>query len=301
MIAVSQQLNFKPVSLEDAGWVIPYMESQGYQGCDSCFSTLCMWRGYYHNSMARSKEGWLFFRFNNKPPYLYLQPEGPDMLAQVELLLEHAHSQGHPLHLFGADEAAVQLMKQRFPGRFDYRASDEDADYLYYRRDLAELRGKAYAGKRNHITAFSRKYEWRFEPLTDANTPEFLAVAKAWLEERGGDDKSLAAEYEGLSEVLPHREALHVSGGLICVENKAVAITCGAPVRPDTFDVQIEKALSAYSEAYTVINRAFAAHLPEAYTWLNRENDLGLAGLRRAKLSYHPAKMLIKHLCTERM
>lgn len=300
MIAVSQQLTFRQVSLADAATMIPQMESQACQGCDRCFSTLFIWRSYYNNSMARSPEGWLFVRFDNTPPYLFLQPEGPEMIPQIERLLAHTRSEGYPLHLFGADEAAVERMKQHFPNRFEYRISEEDADYIYERRALAELKGKAYDGKRNHIATFSRQHDWRFEPLTDENLSDFLAVAEAWRAERDANDASLKAECDGLHEALTHRETLHMRGGLIRVGEQAVAITCGAPVRNDTFDVQIEKALSAYSGAYAVINREFAASLPEQYRWLNRENDLGIAGLRRAKLSYHPAKILTKYICTER-
>ena len=300
MIVGSQRLTFRPVAIADAAWALPKMEAENSQGCDRCFSTLCMWREYYHNSLAVSKEGWLFFRFDSEPPYLFLQPEGEESMRQIECLLAHAHSVGYPLRLFGADEEAVLQMKQHFPDRFEYVDLREDADYLYYRTDLAELKGKDYDGKRNHIAAFSRKYAWRFEPLTDENTADFLAVANAWRLEKDSWSEALLAEYNGLSEALLHRETLHMRGGLIRVGEQAVAITCGAPVRNDTFDIQIEKALAEYSGAYAVINREFAAHLPKQYVWLNRENDLGIPGLRRAKESYHPAKLLTKYLCIER-
>ena len=111
-------------------------------------------------------------------------------------------------------------------------------------------------------------------------------------------DKGLRTENCAIREVLRHREALSVRGGLIRADGRVAAFTFGSPINDKVFDIQVEKALPSFPGAYAVINQAFASTLT-AYPFLNRENDLDIEGLRKAKLSYHPAMVLEKYTCTQ--
>ena len=134
--------------------------------------------------------------------------------------------------------------------------------------------------------------------MTDRTIPEMLAMAEQWYAERPDAAGELAAEKAAVWEALRNHDKMDLSGGLIRIDEKVVAFTFGSPLNEDTFDVHVEKALSEYAGAYTVINQEFAKTL-SGYTYINRENDVGVEGLRKAKQSYRPAIWLEKYLCVE--
>ena len=123
-----------------------------------------------------------------------------------------------------------------------------------------------------------------------------VALSRAWCEEKGGCDHSLADEACAIRRVLREPDTFSLRGGMVRVEGRPVAFTLGSPISDSVFDIHVEKALSAFSGAYAVINREFAATLT-AYEFLNRENDMGIEGLRRAKRSYRPVEIVKKYYC----
>lgn len=301
MIATTQTLHFRELTPRDADWAVPYMEKTASQSCDACFATLYLWRHHYGNRIAQTTEGIPLFCFGRGENISYLQPEGEALPELVTLLREQAHRAGRPLSLYGGSKASMQQMEHCFPGVFEICELPADGDYLYRREDLADLSGRAYAAKRNHIASFSRRCDWSYESLGADNAADFQETARLWLQQREDASEELEAECRALTDVLAHREPLRVRGGLIRVAGQPVAVTLGAPINRDTFDIQIEKALPDYAEAYAVINREFVRHELTDFLWINRENDAGIEGLRRAKLSYHPAGIWKKYFCTERM
>ncbi len=300
MIAGSQQLTFEEITPEQAKYMVPLLEGKGKQSCESCFATIYMWRNRYGTKIARDADGNVYLRSNVETEESYLQPLGEPFEHKVKTLLSESKAKGVPLLLYGGDEEEVARLQERFPDRFDVWYDPADSDYIYRQTALSELAGKAYDGKRNHIRSFSRQFAWSYETLNDHNAADFLAVAEEWRLEKDANSEDLKAEYAAIQDAVTYRKLLHIRGGLLYVDGKAVSVTLGAPIRRDTFDIQIEKALAAYKGAYATINREFAARELGNYTWINRENDLGIEGLRRAKESYHPAYILKKYICKER-
>ncbi|MCL2884173.1 MAG: phosphatidylglycerol lysyltransferase domain-containing protein, partial [Oscillospiraceae bacterium] len=186
-------------------------------------------------------------------------------------------------------------------GNFEVTPLPDAFDYVYEREALSTLAGKVFHGKRGHIAAFSAKYAWEYERIDDANTPEVLQAAAQWCSEHGCcQDDSLTAENCAIVEAMMNRDALNIKGGLLRVDGKVIAFTFASPITDEVADIHVEKALSDYADAYAVINREFAARELSAYRYINRENDLGVEGLRKAKRSYHPAFMVEKYLCVEK-
>jgi hypothetical protein len=172
----------------------------------------------------------------------------------------------------------------------------DNFDYIYLQNDLADLSGKKYHSKRNHISAFSKKYDWTYEPLTTENKAEFLAFSDKWYEDKGiEEDEGLRAEKKALGEILDSNEGIEYKGAMIKIEDRVVAITLGSPINSQTFDIHYEKADKDFSTAYALINREFASRELSDYKYINREDDLGLEGLRKAKLSYKPHIILEKY------
>ncbi len=174
------------------------------------------------------------------------------------------------------------------PERFVFERSDTTQDYIYFSDDLAYLAGKKYHSKRNHISKFFRTFgNTEVKSIAPENIGDAMTVVELWCEENGIDRESYA-EYYVIREALDNLIEFAMRGIILYVERKPVAMTLGSEISPVCFDVNFEKALTAYDGSYAVINNEFAKRLT-AYTYINREEDLGLEGLRKSKLSYHPA------------
>ena len=284
------QLEFRELQAEDAAWAAPIMTASGRKGCEYSYTTAYMWSRFYNVKMARDGDV-IYLRSNGEHPS-YAIPIGIDPVEGVERLRAIV---GGDLRLHGIDDTIKGCLEQRYGDAIRFEEHDGDFDYLYESETLATLPGKDFHSKRNHISAFSRKYNWQYEPITDDNTDDVLALSAQWCAEKGNcRDDGLRSERCAIRRLLEHRRTLSVVGGLIRVDGKAVAFTLGSPINDEVFDVHVEKALSEYATAYTVINREFAKTLT-AYRYLNRENDMGIPGLRKAKESYRPAILLKKY------
>ncbi len=288
------QPEFRELLPEDAHWAAPIMTASGHMGCEYSYTTAYMWSRYYQVRMAQVGEA-LLIRSDNGPTPSFLVPLGVPLADGISLLQAYTDTLGIQLKLHGIDEQIRDQLEALYPNRVRFASNDADYDYLYDTVTLATLPGNTYHSKKNHISAFSRKYDWRYEPLDDTNLADVEALSWEWCREKGGcADAGLQSERCAIRRLLKHRQTLSVVGGLIRVDQKAVAFTLGSPINDTVFDVHVEKALPAYAGAYAVINREFAKTLTN-YPYLNRENDMGIAGLRRAKQSYRPAILLKKY------
>ena len=281
--------DFQALRPEDSLWAAPILYGSGRDCCEYSFTTAYMWSEYYDVRIARVGDVVVL-----GSEHSYLPPVGngwEDVLCQLY------KESPHPLRLHSVDESRLARLKALFPGRVHAEETPDDFDYLYRTEDLATLPGKAYHSKKNHISAFTRAHAWTYEPLSAENAADMASLSQTWCEEKGGCVNSLSNEQCAIQRVLRDPERFSLSGGLVRVEGEPVAFTLGSPINDRVFDVHVEKALSAFSGAYAVINREFAKTLT-AYEYLNRENDMGIPGLRRAKESYRPAILLKKYFVT---
>lgn len=289
-------IDFKPVELNDKGLVESYLMEWGNQDCNSSFVNLCSWQ-FLTDSRYAVVEGCLVFRFVwGGGKVVYAMPVGRgDRRAAVERLKEQAVREGHALRICGVFPELREWFDREYPGEFDYRLDRDYFDYIYLRRDLAELKGKYLQAKRNHVNKFRRMNDYRYEPLTAELVPQCLELEEKWCVRHDcGGNGSLAYERQALTFALRHFEELGLLGGTIWVGDTMVAFTYGAPINHETFGSHVEKADADVDGAYAIINQEFARHLPERFVYVNREEDMGIPGLRKAKLSYHPAILLEK-------
>lgn len=288
-------MEFKRITTEQLDTAKALIHSTRELSCESACVNLLLWQDVYMNSFA-FEDGQLFIRSSSEYGDCYRLPMGGDLKEGIKKLCEHL---GGKLPVFWAPEGELlDSFRNLFGDSYTFEESRDAFDYIYPRSALALLSGKKYHSKRNHISAFSRKYNWTYEPITPQNIDAVKLCAEQWYSENTERlDRYLLGEKKGLFMLLSNMETLPVSGGVIKVEQKVVAFTIGSAINRDVFDIHIEKALAQYSEGYTVINREFAARLPESFTYINREDDMGLEGLRRAKLSYRPEILLKKYTC----
>lgn len=290
-------LKFKKTEIEDIEIFKKYIGSSRELSCESAFVNMLVWQCAYNNMWAE-EAGQLIIKSGEGESTLYRLPFGDNFRKGFELIREHS---GREFPDFWAQEGErLEEFRTYCADKYIFEENRDAFDYIYLQSDLAELSGKKYHSKRNHISAFSKANEWEYRPITPDNIRDIRLCAEQWYSENSGRaDKYMLCEKRGVGIILDNMERLNIKGGAVYVGGKAVAFTLGSAVTNEVFDIHIEKALADYAAAYTVINREFAKTLSE-YKYINREDDMGLEGLRKAKLSYKPAILLKKYHCVKK-
>ena len=290
-------LELKEPCIQDQQWVNALLEQANQKqtlfSCDLPFGSTFIWRGMYHIRIGRYKQFYLRAYGNEPGKIRFAYPIGDgdiqEVLAQMLLYAKQVHKE---LALVGLTAQQTQQVEALYPGEFVFASNRAYAEYIYYSQDLAELKGRKYHGKRSHICRFKNMYAYTFEPITEANKEDALHVAKQWCSENVlGRDNGLSHEVCAIREAFKYYDTLGFRGALIRVDGIPVAMTAGEPLNDEVFVVHFEKALSGYEGLYAAINHFFAQTLTK-YKYINREEDLGIEGLRRAKLSYRPCILL---------
>ena len=273
-----------------------------HRGCAYSFTSLYLWG---RQCAARDGENLLLFsHYQGKTMYPY--PAGPDVTRQtIDLLMDDARQRGIPFQLAGLNTQDVEQLESWYPGQFRFHCGRDGHEYVYAIDDLADLKGKKYQPKRNHVNRFLAEFpDAVILPLSEKTLPDAIALADRWYQRRTAEEDA-GMEHIALQRAFANWQELGMEGLVLYVGNQVVAMTMGSFLDEETVDVHFEKADTDYPGAYAAINRAFARHLREKYPnlrFLNREDDMGLEGLRKAKLSYHPHHMVEKcwaHLVTE--
>lgn len=214
----------------------------------------------------------------------------------MEELLAICHEEGIQLLIAPASEQDRAQMLEWFPGRFLIEGDRNDYDYIYAREKLATLAGKKLHGKRNHIARFKDSGDWSYEPMTAENIEECRTMTYTWIHMREEKwNEEMNQEISVLHEAFDHMQELGLVGGVLRRDGQIVAFSIGERLNSETFVVHFEKAYPDLQGAYPMINQQFVLHECEGYAYVNREEDTGDPGLRKAKLSYYPDILLPKY------
>lgn len=288
---------FKDIGPGDKPVITAYTLESPRRNCDLSFSNLCSWRFLYHTRYAVIP-GFLLLKFWVKGKPVYMMPVGNGHLQQaLDMLMDDARREGGPLCLLGLCADTCEELEALMPGRFRFTADRDYADYVYLRTDLATLSGKKLQTKRNHVNRFRKACPgYVYRPITPGRIRECMELEAEWCRHNNCDqEEGTGHERRALTYALEHYGELGLDGGLLEVDGRTVAFTFGMPINKDTFGVHVEKADTRIDGAYAMINYEYANHIPAQYTYVNREEDLGIEGLRKAKLSYRPAFLLEKY------
>lgn len=295
-------LEFQIPKIEDREWAKPILAGAEGMGNEFAFGTLFLWSKAYNCRICRHGE-FVFVCYNyGTGEDLYTYPIGKGNLREaLEVLRGDAAERGVPFRLWGLSREDCEELEDELPGRFSYEPFRNDFDYIYRSQDLIQLAGRKYHGKRNHLSQFSRNYSWSYEDISPENFEDVRKVAREWARQNGVDESGgLSSENQAIFKALEFFGPLEFSGGLIRVDEKPVAFTIGEEINSCCFVLHFEKALEGYTGLYAVINHEFAARRLEKYEYVNREEDMGVEGLRKAKLSYHPAILQEKYVASPR-
>ena len=290
-------IDFQPLKPEDRQRYSPYLLDGRERGCEYSFANLYLW-GRQRAAEVRGQMV-LFSQFSRKSVYPFPAGTG-DKRPALDAIMADAQERGIPCRITGLNQEDIALLEQEYPGRFRFHCDRDSYDYIYDINDLADLKGRKYQKKRNHYNRFRDSFPyWSTEPLSGDNLAAVREMVDSWYEARLREDPhgDYHMERAALTKALSHYEALGMEGLVLKDGDNVLAVTLGSPLSPDTFDIHFEKARADVDGAYAVINCEFARYLRKKYpslVFLNREDDMGLEGLRKAKLSYCPHHLVEK-------
>lgn len=290
-------LSFHPLSLADKPWIDDICALESSRSADFSFVNMFLWDEKYRQQVCRFGDRLLVL---TRSPHGIIFPfpiGGGELAPALAALMDYARENGFVCVFRGVEQQHLQELETLFPDRFFFCHDRDYDDYLYSAQKLATLSGKKMHAKRNHINRFESKYSWSFRPMTASDADRCMELLSIWTAdaEPGGD---AAAEKRAIERAFEHFDTLGLEGGCLFVEDRLAAFTIGDVLSPDTFNIHFEKASPDFDGAYPMINRCFVRQILENHPeikYINREDDMGLENIRRAKQSYYPDLMVEKH------
>ncbi|CEQ13751.1 MAG: DUF2156 domain-containing protein [Paraclostridium sordellii] len=298
---------FKEIDIDSYKELRPFFNSVDYEACEYCFTTLYMWRDMYKTSYYIEDDFAIIVGEYEGDRFSVLPLAKKDKIHKaIAFMINYFKNEDHRIYLRAVTKEVVELLQKDYPGRFEYIEERDYFDYVYDAESLRTLKGRKNQKKRNHLNYFIKEYEGRVEykKLDKENFDDCITLLKAWTvnkEENGDKEEGIDDEFVAIKKIFDHydvlREDVKISG--IYIDNKLEAFTIGEKINEHMAVIHIEKANPEVRGLYPYINQQFLVNEFPDVELVNREEDLGLEGLRKAKLSYHPCKFVEKYTVTE--
>ena len=280
-------MDFKPFRIEDKHFIDEFFGEHHYEQADCSFATLFLWQEAYGTCWA-AEDDTLFIRAGHGKDAFFMPPfckEGADFSKALDRVREELLSEGLPFHIKSASPWVKEQMETAHPGRYVFTADRDNWEYVYKTEDLLTLPGKAFRMKKNHLNGFLRQYsDYVYEPVTKDNLQAAAAGISEWFAARG----HIEEEERAIATMLANWEALSMKGAMIRIYGKVEAFTAGTLLNERVAHIFFEKANPDIRGLYQAINRDFLSHEFAETEWTNREEDMGVPGLRQAKTEYNP-------------
>ena len=298
---------FKDIDMESRELLNPYFDLVDYEACEYCFNTLYMWQHLYKTGYYIG-DGFAVIVAEYEGNTFSILPlaKKEDMPRVIKFVIDYFEKEQKKIYFRGITKEVVDYLKENYPDKFDYTEERDLFDYVYDGDSMRELKGRKNVKKRNHINYFLKEYAGRYEyRLLDENDFDAcLQLVEEWTsnkEENGQVDEEMEEELIGIKKLFNSfpviKDKLKIAG--IFIDGKLEAFTMGEYLNPNMALIHIEKANPSIRGLYPYINQQFLVNEFSDVEFVNREEDLGIEGLRKAKLSYHPVKFVEKYTVRE--
>lgn len=288
-------IKFKEITLEDKAWITQKFKEDNRMGCENSFANNLIWSATYKVQTAEVSDCCVIRFILNSEVYYSFPIGSGNKKEAVEALLMQAEKEKVSLRFANILKQDKDFLEEHFKERFQIEADRESFDYIYTVEKLTTLSGRKLHGKRNHIARFKDR-EWSYEPMTEENKQECYNMNLKWCDRRACKwNSDMSDEQCALNKAIEYFTPLGLEGGVLRAEGEIVAFAIGEPLNADTYVVHFEKAFPDMQGAYPMINQQFVRNNCQDYTYVNREEDTGDEGLRKAKLSYYPDILLEKY------
>lgn len=288
-------LEFREINIFDKKQIKDILKKSDFRGCEYSFANNIAWvrlansRICIYNNMYTSRSDY------ENGGYTFTFPAGNGDIRQFILeMKKYAESENSPLRFWNiSPEQELQLREMGF--HFKVTVTEDSHDYVYLSEELISLKGRKFHQKRNHLKK-TELYNWEYSVIDEKNIDECIVFCTSnYNYNMENANHSAIAEQYAINTYFNHFDELELSGGIIKCDGKIIALSIGEQLNSDTFCVHIEKADTGYQASYPLINREFARNSASAFRYINREEDMGIEGLRKAKRSYNPVFMVEKN------
>ena len=287
------KLVFRKPELKDIEDIRNAFKYIKHNTCDYTPANIYLWSNVYHTEIAiEGKDLYIKYKADGET-YFTFPFVNRYIKDGIENLKEYASEKGLEFKMGIIEPEMFAIIEKLYPGKCSVEYDRDSADYVYDIQDLVNLSGKKFHGKKNHINKFKKTYDnWYYESISDENAEESIDMIREWcVENNCSGDKSKSDEICVMINGIKNRKELSLKGGLIRANGRIVALTLGEEVNEEMFVIHFEKAFAGVQGAYPMINQQFIQHELMDYKYVNREEDMGLEGLRKAKESYNPVFM----------
>lgn len=291
-----QELDFKRIEIGDRQLFDRYFETFQPSISEYTFTNLFIWSDIKDIRYAKMDEG-LVLKSHHHNEACFLPPMGyNDCQKTLDTLMDYGASR--QIRKFRVISEHFKKYLRR-PG-VHITSDRANYDYVYKTASLSGLKGWRLDGKRGFIKKFRENYpSFRYDRYTPDYRKACLDLYQAWMDEKAAADPSVTEEWNAFRMFLDHFENLNAAGGVLTADGKLAGFSFGEKLNDNTFVVHFEKADTAFTGSYQMINQQFVQHEAEGkYLFVNREQDLGIEGIRKAKLSYVPIRLVKKYQAT---
>lgn len=293
--------DFKKIEMSDREIIHSYFKAYQPEVSELKFTNLFIWRHYYQFEWSILDGFLLILVHTLNFGYHFMQPVGPGSREKIIPFLldwlEKERDEYEP-RIERVDQRVIDELGDL--SQIQVESLPDHADYVYSTQDLIQLAGRKYHAKKNHINRFNKQHDFEYQAMTPELVNACIHILKRWCNWRECDKSPIMrAEFEAVHEALLHFNQLELDGGVILVDNSVVAFALGEMLNKQTAVVHAEKVDPNIRELFAVINQQFCENAYSEVPFMNREQDLGIAGLRRAKRSYHPVRMVEKYRITK--
>jgi len=288
---------FKDVKVEDKDIIDKYLQVDGKIMADRCFATLCIWQEIYLTKYC-IVDDMLIIKYENEGYGIYSAPMGwGDFGSVVKKVIDYAKKNDDKFKIIDIIPEKLDLFKEHC-SVMDITYARWSCDYIYEAESMISLEGKKLHAKRNLVNRFKTDYNgrWEYRDIDFSSDRKLIFEFLEKFKERSGvDEESYGEELLAITRAFDYSSVLEIYGGMIFADGELCAFTIGAPQNDSAMDILFEKAFFDIKGAYQIIFNEFCKHRCKGYKYINREEDLGIEGLRKSKLSYNPVFLTDKY------